>query len=131
LGAPFLSLSLSYNFALLNTFVSLLIFIWYYFGCNLFNFRYRLWTVYNLNYTPTTLWVESWRDITSGGTRTKKVEYHCSRQLLHKWRWGYPQEDSWYLFLLEAESTPGHSAARRIRSIKKYRMTKLNRTYAF
>jgi hypothetical protein len=27
LGAPFLSLSLSYNFALLNTFVSLLIFI--------------------------------------------------------------------------------------------------------
>jgi hypothetical protein len=26
-----------------------------------------------------------------------------------------PQEDSWYSFLLEAESTPGHSAAGRIR----------------
>jgi hypothetical protein len=39
-----------------------------------------------------------------------------SRQLAHRWRWGcqphmpatlYPQEDSWYSFLLEAESTPG------------------------
>jgi hypothetical protein len=38
-----------------------------------------------------------------------------SRQSAHKWRWGQPyapavlyhQEDSWYLFLLEAESTPG------------------------
>jgi hypothetical protein len=30
-----------------------------------------------------------------------------------------PQEDSWYSFLLEAESTPGHSAAGRIRSIEK------------
>jgi hypothetical protein len=29
------------------------------------------------------------------------------------------QEDSWYSFLLEAESTPGHSAAGRIRSIEK------------
>jgi hypothetical protein len=30
-----------------------------------------------------------------------------------------PQEDSWYTFLLEAESTPGHSAAGRIRLIEK------------
>jgi hypothetical protein len=30
-----------------------------------------------------------------------------------------PQEDSWYSFLLEAESTPSHSAAGRIRSIEK------------
>jgi hypothetical protein len=39
-----------------------------------------------------------------------------SRQLPHRWQWGcqthspaalYPQEDSWYSFLLEAESTPG------------------------
>jgi hypothetical protein len=39
-----------------------------------------------------------------------------SRQSAHRWRWGcqpyapaylYPQEDSWYSFLLEAESTPG------------------------
>jgi hypothetical protein len=31
-----------------------------------------------------------------------------------------PQEDSWYSFLLEAESTPqGHSAAGRIRSTEK------------
>jgi hypothetical protein len=31
----------------------------------------------------------------------------------------YPQEDSWYSFLLEAESIQGHSAAGRIRSIEK------------
>jgi hypothetical protein len=31
----------------------------------------------------------------------------------------YPQEDSWYSFLLEAKSTPGPSAARMIRSIEK------------
>jgi hypothetical protein len=30
-----------------------------------------------------------------------------------------PQEDSWYSFLLEPESTQGHSAAARIRSIEK------------
>jgi hypothetical protein len=39
-----------------------------------------------------------------------------SRQLAHRWQWDcqpyvpatlYPQEDSWYSFLLEAESTPG------------------------
>jgi hypothetical protein len=38
-----------------------------------------------------------------------------SRQPAHRWRWGcqpyapatlYPQEDSWYSFMLEAESTP-------------------------
>jgi hypothetical protein len=32
----------------------------------------------------------------------------------------YPQEDSWYAFLLEAESTPqGHNAAGKIRSTEK------------
>jgi hypothetical protein len=31
----------------------------------------------------------------------------------------YLQEDSWYSFLLEAESTPGHSEAGRISSIEK------------
>jgi hypothetical protein len=31
----------------------------------------------------------------------------------------YPHEDSWYSFMLEAESTPGHSAAGMIRSIEK------------
>jgi hypothetical protein len=39
-----------------------------------------------------------------------------SRKSAHRWRWGcqpyapvalYPQEDSWYSFLWEAESTPG------------------------
>jgi hypothetical protein len=30
-----------------------------------------------------------------------------------------PQEDSWYSFLLEAESNRGHSAAGKIRLIKK------------
>jgi hypothetical protein len=35
--------------------------------------------MYNLNYTPkTTLGVQSWREIISGGTRTRKVEYRCS-----------------------------------------------------
>jgi hypothetical protein len=33
--------------------------------------------MYNLNYTPTTLGVHSWREIISGGTLPKKVEYHC------------------------------------------------------
>jgi hypothetical protein len=51
-----------------------------------------------------------------------------SRHSAHRWRWGCqpyapaalcPQEDSWHLFLLEAESTPGHSAAGMIRSIEK------------
>jgi hypothetical protein len=41
---------------------------------------------------------------------------HIFRHSAHRWRWGcqsyapaahYPQEDSWYSFLLEAESTPG------------------------
>jgi hypothetical protein len=32
--------------------------------------------MYNLDYTPTTLGVQSWREIISGGTRTKKVKYH-------------------------------------------------------
>jgi hypothetical protein len=71
--------------------------------------------MYNLNYTPTTLGVQHWREIISGGTRTKKVEYHCSSQSAHGWRWGcqphapaalYPDVDFWYSFLLQAESTP-------------------------
>jgi hypothetical protein len=33
--------------------------------------------MYNLNYAPITSGVQSWREIISGGTRTKKVEYHC------------------------------------------------------
>jgi hypothetical protein len=32
--------------------------------------------MYNLNYAPTPLRVQSRREIKSGGTRTKKVEYH-------------------------------------------------------
>jgi hypothetical protein len=35
--------------------------------------------MYNLHYVPTTLGVQSWREIISGGTGTKKVEYRCSR----------------------------------------------------
>jgi hypothetical protein len=30
----------------------------------------------------------------------------------------YPQEDSWYSFLIQAESTPGHCAAGRISQLK-------------
>ena len=33
--------------------------------------------MYNLNYAPTTLGVQSRREIKSEGTRTKKVEYRC------------------------------------------------------
>jgi hypothetical protein len=40
----------------------------------------RLYTTYNLNYTPTILGVQSWRQIISGGMGTKKVEYHWSRK---------------------------------------------------
>jgi hypothetical protein len=36
--------------------------------------------MYNLKYTPTTLGVQSWREIISGGTLTKRVEYHCSSE---------------------------------------------------
>jgi hypothetical protein len=36
-------------------------------------FRCRLSTVYNLNYTPTTLGVQSWREIVSGVTWTKRL----------------------------------------------------------
>jgi hypothetical protein len=51
-----------------------------------------------------------------------------SRQSTHRRRWDCqpytpealnPPGDSWYSFLLEAESTPGHSVAGRIRSIEK------------
>jgi hypothetical protein len=51
-----------------------------------------------------------------------------SRQSAQRWQLGcqsyapaalYPQEDSWYSFLLEAESTPGHCEVGRVRSIKK------------
>jgi hypothetical protein len=33
--------------------------------------------VYDLNYAPTTLRVQSGREIPSGYVGTKKVEYHC------------------------------------------------------
>jgi hypothetical protein len=37
--------------------------------------------MYNLNYAPTTLGVQSRREIISGGTRTKQVEYRCDRRI--------------------------------------------------
>jgi hypothetical protein len=51
-----------------------------------------------------------------------------SRHSAHRWRYGcqpyapvtlYPQEYSWYSFLLQAKSTEGHSAAGRNRSTEK------------
>jgi hypothetical protein len=53
-----------------------------------------------------------------GGHRVvrRRGSHILSRQSAHRWRWGcqphapatlYPQEDTWYSFLLEAESTPG------------------------
>jgi hypothetical protein len=39
--------------------------------------------MYNLNCVPTILGVQSSREIISGGTRTKKVEYHCYRVYLN------------------------------------------------
>jgi hypothetical protein len=50
------------------------------------------------------------------GRGLTKIENHCPRQSAHRWRWGckphapsalYPQGDTWYSFLLKAESTPG------------------------
>jgi hypothetical protein len=38
--------------------------------------------MYNLNYIPTNLGVKNWKEIISGGTWTKKVEYHCTRRQL-------------------------------------------------
>jgi hypothetical protein len=49
--------------------------------------------MYNLHDVPTTLVVQSWIEIISGGTRTKKVEYHWSSQYaritsrLRHWRY--------------------------------------------
>jgi hypothetical protein len=45
-------------------------------------FRCRLYTVCNLNYTPTTLGVKCWRQITFEGTRTKNVVCHWFRGCL-------------------------------------------------
>jgi hypothetical protein len=39
----------------------------------------RLWTVCNLNYIPTTLGMQSLKEIASGGTTTRKAEYDWSR----------------------------------------------------
>jgi hypothetical protein len=46
--------------------------------------------MYNLHYVPTTLGVQSWREIISGGTRTKKVEYHW----LYNVEW---KDDRWIM----------------------------------
>jgi hypothetical protein len=43
-------------------------------------FRCRLYNMYNLHYVSTTLGVQSWKEIISGGTRTKNVEYHWFKQ---------------------------------------------------
>jgi hypothetical protein len=57
LGAPFLSLSRSLSLSFM-----------------------QLWTMHNLNYTPTNLGISSLREIISGGTQTKKFEYHWVRR---------------------------------------------------
>jgi hypothetical protein len=43
--------------------------------------------MYNLNYAPTTLGVQSWREIICGGTRTKKVQYRCDRWWVLEVNW--------------------------------------------
>jgi hypothetical protein len=72
---------------------------------NTFNF------LYIKNYSCNRLWRP---------TRLWDIEAHTfDGQSAHRWWWGqpyalfvlYPQEDSWYSFLLEAESTQGNSAA--------------------
>ena len=37
--------------------------------------------MYNLNYAPSTLGVQSWRENICGGTRTQRVEYQCPRRV--------------------------------------------------
>jgi hypothetical protein len=65
-----------------------------------------------------------WRSI---GMRDVKAPTF-SRQSANRWRWGcqpyapaalYPQQDSWYSFLLEAGRPQGHIAVGRIRSTEK------------
>jgi hypothetical protein len=60
-----------------------------------------------------------------------------SRQSAQRWRWGcqpyapavlYPQADSWYSFLLWAESTPGPQCGWKVRSIEKSNIPIGNRT---
>jgi hypothetical protein len=73
------------------------------------------------NYTPTTLGVQSWREIISGGTRTKKVEYHWFRALISncesfsnevKWtatNWMARYQRWWQLFsFIESKRTGAH-----------------------
>jgi hypothetical protein len=89
------------------------------------------WECYKLNITLSKMETYLYRSTMNTGT--VKVNYPCnrpwtpiglwdveaptfSRQLAHIWLYGcqpyapaalYPQEDSWYSFLLKAESTPG------------------------
>jgi hypothetical protein len=72
------------------------------FGCSLTYFRCRLWDMYTLNYMSTTLEVLSWREMTSGWTRTRKVEVYCS---------GRPAHNSWSFMQSSAETTTGLSRA--------------------
>jgi hypothetical protein len=62
---------------------------------------------------------------------------HIFWTTIYRWRWGcqpyapavfYPQEDSWYSFLLEVDSNQGHSAAGGIRSLQNYNDLIENRT---
>jgi hypothetical protein len=57
-----------------------------------------------------------WQAVEAHRFVRRRGSHIFSRQSAHRWRWGcqpyapdalYPQEDSWYSFLSEAESTPG------------------------
>jgi hypothetical protein len=61
-----------------------------------------------------------------------------SRQSAHRWREScqpyepaalYPQDGSWYSFLLEADLTQGYSAAGWIRSIEKIQLSHRDSKY--
>jgi hypothetical protein len=52
--------------------------------------------MYNLNYTTTTLWVQSLRVTTSGGNQTK---YHWSRRCDHRETTNKQQQQTWHCIL--------------------------------
>jgi hypothetical protein len=57
-----------------------------------------------------------WQAVEAHKVVGRRESHIFSKQSTHRWRWVcqpyapvalYPQEDSWYSFLLESESTPG------------------------
>jgi hypothetical protein len=61
--------------------------------------------MYNLNYTPTTLEVQSCGEIISGGTGTKKVEYHWHRHIRARTISTKKHQNQWSYILVSVASS--------------------------